>query len=124
MMNVFKRLETLEKLTEINTTSNAITALIVTTGAAVTIVSSVVKGGMAITKAIKNKKLAKENSKGTEKDNSKGTEEENNSKDTEENNSKDTEENNSKDTEEKNYGEVILEREAKTLSSVVANQGK
>ena len=108
MMNVFKRLETLEKLTEINTTSNAITALIVTTGAAVTIVSSVVKGGMAITKAIKNKKLAKENSKGTEKDNSKGTEEENNSK----------------DTEEKNYGEVILEREAKTLSSVVANQGK
>ena len=116
MMNVFKRLETLEKLTEINTTSNAITALIVTTGAAVTIVSSVVKGGMAITKAIKNKKLAKENSKGTEKDNSKGTEEENNSKD--------TEENNSKDTEEKNYGEVILEREAKTLSSVVANQGK
>ena len=108
MMNVFKRIETLEKLTEINTTSNAITALIVTTGAAVTIVSSVVKGGMAITKAIKNKKLAKENSKGTEKDNSKGTEEENNSK----------------DTEEKNYGEVILEREAKTLSSVVANQGK
>ena len=109
MMNVFKRLETLEKLTEINTTSNAITALIVTTGAAVTIVSSVVKGGMAITKAIKNKKLAKENSKDKEeKDNSKGTEEENNSK----------------DTEEKNYGEVILEREAKTLSSVVANQGK
>ena len=91
MMNVFKRIETLEKLTEINTASNAITALIVTTGAAVTIVSSVVKGGMAITKAIKNKKLAKENSK---------------------------------DTEEKNYGEVILEREAKTLSSVVANQGK
>ena len=117
MMNVFKRLETLEKLTEINTASNAITALIVTTGAAVTIVSSVVKGGMAITKAIKNKKLAKENSKDKEeKDNSKGTEEENNSKD--------TEENNSKDTEEKNYGEVILEREAKTLSSVVANQGK
>ena len=109
MMNVFKRLETLEKLTEINTTSNAITALIVTTGAAVTIVSSVVKGGMAITKAIKNKKLAKENSKDKEeKDNSKDTEEENNSK----------------DTEEKNYGEVILEREAKTLSSVVANQGK
>ena len=67
MMNVFKRIETLEKLTEINTASNAITALIVTTGAAVTIVSSVVKGGMAITKAIKNKKLAKENSKGTEK---------------------------------------------------------
>ena len=99
MMNVFKRIETLEKLTEINTASNAITALIVTTGAAVTIVSSVVKGGMAITKAIKNKKLAKENSK-------------------------DKEENNSKDTEEKNYGEVILEREAKTLSSVVANQGK
>ena len=108
MMNVFKRLETLEKLTEINTTSNAITALIVTTGAAVTIVSSVVKGGMAITKAIKNKKLAKENSKDKE----------------EKDNSKDTEENNSKDTEEKNYGEVILEREAKTLSSVVANQGK
>ena len=109
MMNVFKRIETLEKLTEINTASNAITALIVTTGAAVTIVSSVVKGGMAITKAIKNKKLAKENSKDKEeKDNSKGTEEENNSK----------------DTEEKNYGEVILEREAKTLSSVVANQGK
>jgi Na+/glutamate symporter len=77
MMNVFKRLETLEKLTEINTASNAITALIVTTGAAVTIVSSVVKGGMAITKAIKNKKLAKENSKGTEKDNSKGTEKDN-----------------------------------------------
>ena len=76
MMNVFKRIETLEKLAEINTTSNAITALIVTTGAAVTIVSSVVKGGMAITKAIKNKKIAKENSKGTE--------EENNSKDTEE----------------------------------------
>ena len=99
MMNVFKRIETHEKLTEINTASNAITALIVTTGAAVIIVSSVVKGGMAITKAIKNKKLAKENSK-------------------------DTEENNSKDTEEKNYGEVILEREAKTLSSVVANQGK
>ena len=116
MMNVFKRLETLEKLTEINTASNAITALIVTTGAAVTIVSSVVKGGMAITKAIKNKKLAKENSKDKEeKDNSKGTEKDN---------SKDTEENNSKDTEEKNYGEVILEREAKTLSSVVANQGK
>ena len=94
MMNVFKRLETLEKLTEINTTSNAITALIVTTGAAVTIVSSVVKGGMAITKAIKNKKLAKENSKDKEeKDNSKGTEEENNSKDKEEkDNSKDTEE--------------------------------
>ena len=109
MMNVFKRIETLEKLTEINTASNAITALIVTTGAAVTIVSSVVKGGMAITKAIKNKKLAKENSKDKEeKDNSKDTEEENNSK----------------DTEEKNYGEVILEREAKTLSSVVANQGK
>ena len=74
MMNVFKRIETLEKLTEINTTSNAITAMIVTTGAAVTIVASVVKGGMAITKAIKNKKLAKENSKGTEKDNSKDTE--------------------------------------------------
>ena len=73
MMNVFKRLETLEKLTEINTTSNAITALIVTTGAAVTIVSSVVKGGMAITKAIKNKKLAKEeNSKDKEENNSKG----------------------------------------------------
>ena len=111
MMNVFKRIETLEKLTEINTASNAITALIVTTGAAVTIVSSVVKGGMAITKAIKNKKLAKENSKDTEennskdteeKDNSKGTEEENNSKDTEENNSKDTEKDNSKDTEEEN----------------------
>ena len=100
MMNVFKRIETLEKLTEINTASNAITALIVTTGAAVTIVSSVVKGGMAITKAIKNKKLAKENSKDKE------------------------EKDNSKDTEEKNYGEVILEREAKTLSSVVANQGK
>ena len=116
MMNVFKRIETLEKLTEINTASNAITALIVTTGAAVTIVSSVVKGGMAITKAIKNKKLAKENSKDKE--------EKDNSKDKEENNSKDTEENNSKDTEEKNYGEVILEREAKTLSSVVANQGK
>ena len=118
MMNVFKRLETLEKLTEINTASNAITALIVTTGAAVTIVSSVVKGGMAITKAIKNKKLAKENSKDKEeKDNSKDKEEKDNSKGTEE-------ENNSKDTEEKNYGEVILEREAKTLSSVVANQGK
>jgi Na+/glutamate symporter len=74
--NVFKRIETLEKLTEINTASNAITALIVTTGAAVTIVSSVVKGGMAITKAIKNKKLAKENSKDKEeKDNSKDTEE-------------------------------------------------
>ena len=74
MMNVFKRIEKLEKLTEINTASNAITALIVTTGAAVTIVSSVVKGGMAITKAIKNKKLAKENSKDKEeKDNSKGT---------------------------------------------------
>ena len=73
MMNVFKRLETLEKLTEINTASNAITALIVTTGAAVTIVSSVVKGGMAITKAIKNKKLAKEeNSKDKEENNSKG----------------------------------------------------
>ncbi len=42
----------------------------------VTIVSSVVKGGMAITKAIKNKKLAKENSKDKEeKDNSKDTEE-------------------------------------------------
>ena len=76
MMNVFKRIEKLEKLTEINTASNAITALIVTTGAAVTIVSSVVKGGMAITKAIKNKKLAKENSKDKEeKDNSKDTEE-------------------------------------------------
>ena len=85
MMNVFKRIETLEKLTEINTASNAITALIVTTGAAVTIVSSVVKGGMAITKAIKNKKLAKENSKDKEEENnSKDTEEENNSKDTEE----------------------------------------
>ena len=76
MMNVFKRLETLEKLTEINTTSNAITATIVTAGAAVTIVSSVVKGGIAITKAIKNKKLAKANNKGTEeKDNNKDTEE-------------------------------------------------
>ena len=76
MMNVFKRIEKLEKLTEINTASNAITALIVTTGAAVTIVSSVVKGGMAITKAIKNKKLAKENSKDKEeKDNSKDKEE-------------------------------------------------
>ena len=75
MMNVFKRIETLEKLAEINTTSNAITALIVTTGAAVTIVSSVVKGGMAITKAIKNKKIAKENSKDKEENNSKDTEE-------------------------------------------------
>jgi Na+/glutamate symporter len=114
----------LKSLQKSTPASNAITALIVTTGAAVTIVSSVVKGGMAITKAIKNKKLAKENSKGTEKDNSKGTEKDN-SKGTEKDNSKGTEEeNNSKDTEEKNYGEVILEREAKTLSSVVANQGK